>query len=63
MGTNILLKEGIKPYLSVDDIVQKSLENYRVTYLEKGGTLEEIKSSLNIDDIKLFQLEAEGIIK
>lgn len=33
------------------------------TYEDGEKTLDEIKSSLNIDDIKLFEMEVNGLIK
>ncbi|MGL6106664.1 DNA-processing protein DprA [Romboutsia sp.] len=63
VGTNILIKEGIKPYLSVEDIVENSLKKCIMCYSKEGQTLDEIKSSLNIDEYKLFELEANGLIK
>jgi len=61
-GTNLLIKEGVKPYLSFNDIVNLSRKSIR-TYSKEGKTLDEIKSSLNIDDVQLFELEAKGQIK
>lgn len=50
VGTNLLIKEGIKPYLSVDDIIKTSSKVSIRTYEDVGKTLDEIKSSLNIGD-------------
>lgn len=63
MGTNLLIKEGIKPYLSVDYIIKTSSKVSIKTYENRWQTLDEIKSSLNIDDIQLFEMEANGLIK
>lgn len=75
IGTNMLIKEGIKPYLSpkdiasdVDDIKPEAYTKEEVKVLDllknKPMTLDEIKSILghNVDKL-LFEMEAKAIIK
>lgn len=63
MGTNVLIKEGIRPYLLVGDIVKSSSKYSIRAYSSEGKTLDELKSILNIDEVQLFEMEAKGLIK
>ena len=47
----------------MNDIIKTSSKVSIRTYEAGGKTLNEIKSSLNIDDTQLFEMEVNGFIK